>query len=178
MKIDLATGWRRTPLGVVRFAVRDDGAVVALAFDEPWEPLMRRVRQRWGGVTLSPSRATDPVGDALECYLAGDLSAFEALRVAPRGTEFQTRVWTALRAIPPGTTRSYADVARAIGAARTARAVGAANGANPVSIIVPCHRVIGQNGLLTGYAGGVDRKAWLLAHEGAASRFRPAVAAG
>jgi O-6-methylguanine DNA methyltransferase len=170
MKTNLATGWRRTPLGVVRFAMEDDGAVVALAFDEPWEALMHRVGERCGDVTLFPSRATDPVGDALDGYLAGDLAAFASLRVAPRGTEFQRRVWSALCAIPPGTTCSYTDVARAIGAARAARAVGAANGANPVSIMVPCHRVIGRNGLLAGYAGGVDRKAWLLAHEGAAPR--------
>jgi O-6-methylguanine DNA methyltransferase len=177
MKNDLATGWRRTPVGVVRFAVQDDGAVVALAFDEPWEALVRRLAHRPGGLSLLPSSAADPVGDALESYLAGDLGAFRALRVASRGTDFQRRVWTALRAIPPGTTCSYADVARAIGAARSARAVGAANGANPVSIVVPCHRVIGQSGSLTGYAGGVHRKAWLLAHEAAASRFRRTVLA-
>jgi O-6-methylguanine DNA methyltransferase len=175
MKTDLATGWRRTPVGVVRFAVEDDGAVVALAFDEQWGPLVGRLGDRSGSVALSPSRAADPVGEALECYLAGDLSAFGALRVAPRGTEFQARVWTALRAILPGTTCSYAGIARALGAPRSARAVGAANGANPVSIIVPCHRVIGESGSLTGYAGGVERKAWLLAHEAAAPGFLPTV---
>jgi O-6-methylguanine DNA methyltransferase len=177
MKNHLATGSRRTPLGVVRFAVQDDGAVVALTFDEQWGALVRRLGDRPGGVSLLASSAADSLGDTLESYLAGDLSAFDVVRVASRGTDFQRRVWTALRAIPPGTTCSYADLARAIGAARSARAVGAANGANPVSIIVPCHRVIGQSGALTGYAGGVDRKAWLLAHEAAAARFRRTVAA-
>ena len=176
MKNHLATGSRRTPLGVVRFAVRDDGAVVALAFDEQWGALLCRLRDPRGEVSFRASRAADSLGDALESYLAGDLSAFELVHVASAGTDFQRRVWTALRAIPPGTTCSYTDLARAIGAALSARAVGAANGANPVSIIVPCHRVIGQSGSLTGYAGGVDRKAWLLAHEAAAVRFRRTVA--
>ena len=179
MTTTLAEGQRSTPVGPVRFAVDDDGAVVALAFDDHWPALAHRVDRLTGGVTFAPSRAADPTGDALDAYLAGDLVALDALRVAPRGTDFQRRVWAALRAIPAGATASYGDIARAVGAPRDgtspaapergrnlgARAVGAANGANPVSIIVPCHRVIGSDGSLTGYGGGLPRKAWLLAHE-------------
>jgi len=165
MTTTLATGQRSTPLGLVRFAVEDAGAVAVLGFDEFWPTLTRQVDRRWGGVTLAPSRAAGPTGDALDAYLAGDLAALDALRVSLRGTDFQRRVWSALRAIPAGTTASYGDLARTVGAPRAVRAVGAANGANPVSIIVPCHRVIGSDGSLTGYGGGIDRKAWLLAHE-------------
>ena len=165
MTTTLAEGLRSTPVGPVRFAVDNDGAVVALAFDEHWPALARRVDRLTGGVTFAPSRAAEPTGDALDAYLAGDPVALDALRVAPRGTDFQRRVWVALRAIPAGATASYGDIARAVGAPRAVRAVGAANGANPVSIIVPCHRVIGSDGSLTGYGGGLPRKAWLLAHE-------------
>ena len=89
-----------------------------------------------------------------------------ALPVETGGTEFQREVWRALRAIPAGETRSYGALASSIGRASAVRAVGLANGANPIGVVVPCHRVIGQNGALTGYAGGIERKRWLLAHEG------------
>jgi methylated-DNA-[protein]-cysteine S-methyltransferase len=103
----------------------------------------------------------------LERYFAGDLSAFDGLVLDPGGTDFQRLVWGALREIPAGSTTSYADLARRIGSPSAVRAVGAANGANPIWLIIPCHRAIGANGDLTGYAGGLDRKRWLLHHEGA-----------
>ena len=106
----------------------------------------------------------------LERYFAGDLGALASVRVDPGGTVFQRRVWSALRQLPPGRTASYGDLARAVGAAGAARAVGAANGSNPVAIVIPCHRVIGADGGLTGYAGGVERKQWLLRHEGSRPR--------
>ncbi len=165
MTTTFAEATRTTPVGSVRFAVDDEGAVVALGFDDHWAALAHRLDRLAGGVTFVPSRAAAPVGDALDAYLAGDVAALDVLRVAPHGTDFQRRVWTALRAIPAGATASYGDIARAVGAPRAVRAVGAANGANPVSIIVPCHRVIGRDGSLTGYGGGLPRKAWLLAHE-------------
>ena len=102
---------------------------------------------------------------ALDAYFEGDICALGSLRVAARGTPFQEKVWQGLRAIPPGQTRSYGQLAAAIGRPGASRAVGAANHANPVGIVVPCHRVIGANGALTGYAGGLDRKRWLLEHE-------------
>jgi methylated-DNA-[protein]-cysteine S-methyltransferase len=98
------------------------------------------------------------------------------LPLAPRGTAFQREVWTTLRAIPPGSTQSYSEIAKAIGRPGASRAVGAANGRNPLAIVVPCHRVIGANGQLTGYAGGIERKRWLLQHEGAAARTPAPVA--
>lgn len=99
-------------------------------------------------------------------YFAGRRTQFD-LPLAAIGTAFQQQVWQALQTIPPGTTWSYQQLADAIGNPKAVRAVGLANGKNPISIIVPCHRVIGKNGKLTGYAGGVERKAWLLKHEGA-----------
>lgn len=100
----------------------------------------------------------------LEAYFAGELREF-SLMLAPGGTPFQREVWSHLLTIPYGATESYADVAGAIGRERATRAVGLANGRNPIAIIVPCHRVIGKNGSLTGYGGGLDRKQWLLTHE-------------
>jgi methylated-DNA-[protein]-cysteine S-methyltransferase len=106
----------------------------------------------------------DRAADQLAEYFAGTRSAFD-LALAPRGTEFQRSVWHALCAIPAGETRSYGELAHSLGRPLASRAVGAANGANPISIIVPCHRLIGSTGALTGYAGGLGTKRWLLAHE-------------
>ena len=102
----------------------------------------------------------------LEEYFAGARRGFD-LPLEPAGSAFELRVWEALRAIPYGTTVSYGELARSLGDPRGSRAVGAANGSNPIPIIVPCHRVIGARGELTGYGGGLDRKRWLLEHEGA-----------
>jgi methylated-DNA-[protein]-cysteine S-methyltransferase len=125
--------------------------------------LGRRLR-RGGFVKPHP----DPAGavSALRAYFAGDLRALETLTVDPMGTPFQLRVWTALRSVPAGRTASYSDIANAIGAPTATRAVGAANGANPIAIVVPCHRIIGSGGSLVGYGGGLERKRWLLEHEG------------
>ena len=111
---------------------------------------------------------SDPAGaaTALERYFAGELGALDGLEVDFYGTEFQRRVWTALRSVAPGHTASYAEIANGIGAPSATRAVGAANGANPIAIVVPCHRIIGTSGTLVGYGGGLDRKRWLLEHEG------------
>lgn len=104
---------------------------------------------------------------AFAAYFAGDLDALESLPLVHAGTAFQEKVWRALRGIPAGETRSYAELAHTIGHARAARAVGTANGRNPVPIVVPCHRVIAAGGRLGGYGGGLARKRWLLRHEGA-----------
>ncbi len=107
------------------------------------------------------------MGEKVEAYLAGDLHALDEITVNPGGTEFQQTVWSALREIPAGTTRTYAQLAASIGRPSAWRAVGLANGRNPVAIVIPCHRLVGSNGTLTGYAGGLERKRWLLHHEGA-----------
>jgi len=103
--------------------------------------------------------------DWLTAYFAGAAAALADLPLDMRGAPFEKRVWMALRTIPPGHTTSYGAIAHVLGAAGASRAVGAANGANPIAIIVPCHRVIGSNGSLTGYGGGLDRKTWLINHE-------------
>ena len=113
--------------------------------------------------------AARPALEALAAYFGGAPGAFDdpcALPLAPRGTRFQQRVWEQLRAIPAGSTKSYGAIARAIGQPRAARAVGGAVGSNPISLIVPCHRVIAGDGSIGGFASGLDRKRWLLAHEG------------
>jgi methylated-DNA-[protein]-cysteine S-methyltransferase len=136
-----------------------DGADVD-AYLQRWYPDDERVR-----------RPIDSIRDVLQRYFAGDCRALDAVAVELNGTPFQRKVWDALRTIPAGSTLSYADLARRIGEPRAVRAVGAANGANPVAVIVPCHRVIGTHGTLTGYGGGLDRKQWLLAHEGVLPRL-------
>ncbi|MES1178524.1 MAG: methylated-DNA--[protein]-cysteine S-methyltransferase [Myxococcales bacterium] len=107
---------------------------------------------------------------ALDAYFAGELRAIEELKTATNGTQFQSEVWSALRRIPSGRTLSYGALASTIGRPAAVRAVGLANGANPIAIVVPCHRVIGANAMLTGYGGGLERKRWLLAHEGDRTR--------
>jgi methylated-DNA-[protein]-cysteine S-methyltransferase len=156
-----------SPVGEVLVVTDADGAVRALDFHD-YEPRLRRLLNRhYGAVALSEGRAPQLVRDAVDAWFGGDLTAFDGLEVRTGGTVFQRAVWRALRDIPPGETRTYGQLAAAIGAPKAVRAVGLANGANPVGVIVPCHRVIGANGTLTGYAGGLERKRWLLAHEAA-----------
>lgn len=126
-------------------------------------------------------RASNPGGlsIALAAYFGGNLAAIEKVAIAEStGTPFQRAVWRALRSIPCGESRSYGDIARAIGRPSAVRAVGMANGSNPICIVVPCHRVIGSNGKLVGYGGGVERKRWLLAHERCATVVDKLAAAG
>jgi methylated-DNA-[protein]-cysteine S-methyltransferase len=138
------------------------------AFDwEDYEPRLRRLlRRHYGeGVELRDGPAPAAIAEALAAYFAGNLSALDRLETATGGTGFQREVWAALRAIPPGRTVSYGELAARLGRPKAVRAVGLANGANPVGLVVPCHRVVGARGELTGYAGGLDRKRWLLQHE-------------
>jgi len=142
-----------------------DGALVALDFEHHWRRAERRLKARFGQRALAA--AGDPAGavSALCAWLDGEIDALEAVRVDLAGTEFQRKVWSALREIPGGRTWSYARLARRVGRPRAFRAAGAANGANPVAIVVPCHRVIASDESLGGYGGGLGRKRWLLAHE-------------
>jgi methylated-DNA-[protein]-cysteine S-methyltransferase len=102
---------------------------------------------------------------SLDAYFAGALDALDNVAIDPGGTPFQQSVWSALRRVPPGETTTYLALARTIGAPAAVRAVGAANGANPIWLVIPCHRAIGSDGRLVGYAGGLERKRWLLEHE-------------
>jgi methylated-DNA-[protein]-cysteine S-methyltransferase len=119
-------------------------------------------------ITLKQASGPAAVPAAVRAWYGGDLAAFDGIETATGGTDFQQTVWAGLRTIPPGQTLSYQGLATRIGRPKAVRAVGAANGANPLAIIVPCHRVIGADGSLTGYGGGMERKAWLLRHEGVA----------
>lgn len=155
-----------TPVGEVLLVTDNAGAVRALDFVDYEERMMRLLRRHYGEVALTPGRAPETVRAAVEAYFGGQTRALDGLTVATGGTEFQREVWAALRTIPAGETRSYGQLAVAIGRPKAVRAAGLANGQNPIAVIVPCHRVIGANGTLTGYAGGLERKKWLLAHEG------------
>lgn len=135
-----------------------DGAAVDQMF-ERWYPGEPRDRKR-----------VDGIRGVLTRYFGGEVAALDHVPVELNGTPFQKTVWQTLRRIPGGTTISYAELAKRIGDPAAVRAVGTANGANPVAVVVPCHRVIGSNGKLTGYGGGLDRKQWLLEHEGVVSR--------
>jgi methylated-DNA-[protein]-cysteine S-methyltransferase len=129
--------------------------------------MQRLLRLHYGdsGFQLRAARAPSGARLALEAYFAGRLEAIEDIRTLTRGTGFQRLVWSALRDIPAGRTLSYGQLAAKIGRPAAVRAVGAANGANPIPVVVPCHRVIGANASLTGFGGGLERKRWLLAHE-------------
>lgn len=156
-----------TPVGEVLLVTDGEGAVRALDFADYEERMMRLLRRHAPGAVLTDGRAPEPVRRAVEAYFGGDVRALDAVAVKTGGADFQRAVWAALRGIPAGETRTYGQIAAAIGRPKAVRAVGMANGQNPIAVIVPCHRVIGANGTLTGYAGGLERKQWLLAHEGA-----------
>ncbi len=154
-----------TPIGRV-ILIAHQGRLCGVGFGEEPEWARRQIERRFGGVEWVAH--DDPAGaaSALGRYFSGELQALDSVPVDTGGTPFQRRVWSALRDIPAGQTRSYSYLARSIGAPKAVRAVGAANGANPVAIVIPCHRVIGANGALVGYGGGLDLKRWLLLHEG------------
>ena len=154
-----------TPIDALTLAARD-GRLCILHFGAR-EAAVRAALQKWYPGE-STERRRDPAGaaTALAKYFSGQLDVLDTLDVEMNGTPFQQRVWHALRAVRAGHTASYADIAAAIGAPAAVRAVGAANGANPIALVVPCHRIIGSNGSLTGYGGGLRRKEWLLRHEG------------
>ena len=155
------------PVGELLVVTDSDNRLRALDFAD-YEARMRTLLTRhYGAVELSEGRLPDDIAAALDAYFGGDVAALDSLAVATGGSDFQRNVWAALRRIPAGTTTGYGALAASLGKPGAARAVGLANGANPIGIVVPCHRVIGASGALTGYAGGVERKRWLLRHEGA-----------
>lgn len=154
-----------SPVGELTLFARGD-MLCGIAFDGRMERLRPQLAGRFGR-DFAVVAAPDPAGAAsrLRAYFDGDLHALDEVAVECGGTPFQARVWAALRDIPVGATCSYRELARAVGSPEAVRAVGAANGANPVSLVVPCHRVIASDGTLCGYGGGLPRKQWLLRHE-------------
>lgn len=149
-----------TPIGPLTAVLDDDGKLTQLSF----RPLSSRALRLRSG--QAPSRdLAGGVAQQLSEYFSGHRRTFD-IPLALRGTEFQLAVWNELLRVPYGDTITYAELASRIGRPAAIRAVGAANGANPIPVIVPCHRVIGSNGTLTGYGGGIERKQWLLTHEG------------
>lgn len=154
-----------SPIGPLSIAARDE-RLCLLHFGGDSAHVRRTLARWYPGQAIE--RHSDPAGTvaALRRYFGGEVSALDGIEVELNGTPFQRRVWEALRNIRAGSTCSYSELARTIGAQSAVRAVGTANGANPVAIVVPCHRVIGADGGLTGYGGGLERKRWLLQHEG------------
>ncbi len=153
------------PLGELEI-IADAGGLCMVEFADHAERYLKVLSARYGEVEIVDGEDPHDAVAALEAYFAGDLRAIDRLPADAPGTTFQRAVWAELRGIPPGSTISYQQLARRLGRPTATRAVGAANGQNPVGIVVPCHRVIGANGTLTGYSGGLDKKRWLLAHEG------------
>lgn len=154
--IDVYVPPSHIPLGPIEIRANEEGLTWISFSSETASPI--------DPSPIAPSPITEECARQLEAYFLGQLRDFD-LPLAPRGTEFQRAVWQALSEIPFGETRTYAEQAGSLGNPKAVRAVGAANGRNPISIVVPCHRVIGANGTLTGYAGGLPRKRWLLHHE-------------
>ncbi|MFZ0267519.1 methylated-DNA--[protein]-cysteine S-methyltransferase [Caulobacter sp.] len=158
----------KTPIGEIDVVTDAEGRLRVLEFHDQPQRLARALRLHHRDQTVETGEASPAVRDGLAAYFAGELAALKAVPWTIGGTAFQRQVWTALVEIPLGEATTYARLAERIGRPSAVRAVGLANGANPIAVVVPCHRVIGTGGALTGYGGGVERKRWLLAHEGVA----------
>jgi methylated-DNA-[protein]-cysteine S-methyltransferase len=154
-----------TPLGEAVVISDHEGALRLFYWDDPTHRWNVALARRYGAVALEEKKGGSGHAKALKAYFDGDIGALDTLKVAFNGSPFQNLVWNALRRIPGGTTTSYGALAGRIGKPKAVRAVGLANGQNPIGLIVPCHRVIGSDGSLTGYGGGLERKRWLLEHE-------------
>jgi methylated-DNA-[protein]-cysteine S-methyltransferase len=158
-----------TPMGELIVVADRDGNLRTIDWTDHEARMKQLLDQQYGKGTYRfvPTRNPGGLSSAMRRYFDGDLDVIDDLPVKTEGTPFQKSVWKALPRIRRGTTISYAELARRVGKPKAMRAVGLANGQNPISIVVPCHRVIGSNGSLTGYGGGLERKKWLLHHEGA-----------
>jgi methylated-DNA-[protein]-cysteine S-methyltransferase len=170
-KIKLLIDKIDTPIGEFIIVADEEGNLRALDWSSHEARLQKLLARYCAGFTLAPTRNPYGFADAMRAYFSGNTKIIDKLPVRFGGTSFQQRVWIELRKIPCGTTISYSELARRIDQPKAVRAVGLANGSNPLSIVVPCHRVIGANGNLTGYGGGIERKNWLLAHEGNLQTF-------
>ena len=155
-----------SPLGEMLVVVDEQQRLRALGWTDLEDRLQRQLAAAYGSSrVLRPRPASAAIREALHGYLEGKLDAIDAIPVETAGTPFQRAVWEELRRIPAGTTLSYRDLALRIGRPKAVRAVGHANGANLICVVVPCHRLVGSDGSLTGYGGGLHRKRWLLDHE-------------
>jgi methylated-DNA-[protein]-cysteine S-methyltransferase len=157
-----------TPIGPALAVTDSDGALRAFDWEDHAARIKGLLRLQYGAVDLRPARAPQAVRSALASYFKGDLDALNAIEWRIAGTPFQRTVWTALPKIPAGTTMSYGALAQKLGSPNAMRAVGHANGSNPISVVIPCHRLIAANGALVKYGSGLERKRWLLTHEGVA----------
>jgi len=155
-----------SPVGEILVVVCD-GVLLALDFEDYRDRMMTLLRKRFDDVQLVQVDNPGGVCDRVKQYFAGELCAFDDMPMATGGTDFQRQVWRGLRTISPGAVTTYGELAQSMNNPKAVRAVGMANSLNPIAIALPCHRVVGANGKLTGYAGGLERKRWLLAHEGA-----------
>ncbi|CAE1145919.1 methylated-DNA--[protein]-cysteine S-methyltransferase [Serratia rhizosphaerae] len=157
-----------TPIGELVLIADEQGQLRAVDWSDYYDKLIKllNTHYRRGGFQLQEQRDPGGLSSLMQRYFAGELEVINNIPVMTAGSEFQRTVWRQLRRIPCGETITYGELAKRIGRPTASRAVGMANGSNPVSIVVPCHRVIGSQGALTGYAGGVARKQWLLKHEG------------
>ncbi|WP_304190733.1 methylated-DNA--[protein]-cysteine S-methyltransferase [Phenylobacterium aquaticum] len=156
-----------TPIGEALLVTDEDGVLRAFDFADYEDRMRKLMRRHYGDQAIGEGAPPAALAETFGRYFAGDLDALDGLEMRTNGTVFQRRVWAALRTIPSGKTLSYKGLAERIGSPKAMRAVGLANGANPVALVAPCHRVIGADGSLTGYGGGLHRKQWLLTHEGA-----------
>ncbi len=147
------------------FIISDGESLCAIDFSDYEDRMRKLLSRRYAEYELVERANPKGFSDRLRAYFDRDFSAVSNLPVNPGGTEFQQQVWQALRSIPVGKTWTYGELAQHLGKPTAARAVGMANSLNPISIVLPCHRVVGANGKLTGYAGGLERKRWLLEHE-------------
>jgi methylated-DNA-[protein]-cysteine S-methyltransferase len=155
-----------TPIGIALLVTDAEGALRALDWEDYEHRMRGLLRLHYGTVDLGDQPAPAGMRAALSAYFEGDLDQLTAIAWRIAGTPFQQKVWTALAKIPAGTTMSYGAFAARIEMPKAVRAVGHANGSNPISVVLPCHRLIGANGSLVKYGGGLERKRWLLRHEG------------
>lgn len=164
-----------TPIGEALIVTDEAGRLRAFDWADREAAMARLLRLQYAVPTAAPGAMPAALRRTLAGYFDGDVGGLRAIAWRTGGTPFQRAVWHALTTIPPGQTLSYGALAAKLGCPRAVRAVGRANGANPISVVVPCHRVIGADGSLTGYGGGMPRKRWLLRHEGADFADRDAV---
>jgi methylated-DNA-[protein]-cysteine S-methyltransferase len=159
-----------TPIGEALIVTDAAGCLRAFDWADRYAGMARLLRLHYGAIEPETGAAPEVIKRLLRRYFEGDVACLAGIERRTAGTPFQRSVWTGLTTIPPGQTMSYGGLAAKLGCPKAMRAVGLANGSNPISVVVPCHRVIGANGSLTGYGGGIERKRWLLRHEGAVFR--------